>query len=333
MTGRATTFAVVGAGALGQAFSGLLARAGARVTLLATARSADRLRASGGIRLRGAADAAVPFDPNRLALTTEAADVPDGAVVVFTTKGQDLPRAIDSVRSAAGDRVAWTCGVQNGIVKDELLAAAFGADRVVAAATILGAQRYADDRVIVTSLGRTYLGELDGHVSERVQTAADAFASAGIPTEARADIQRVLWSKACNATGVFGVTVLARVSNDRLFSDPHLMRAYLVLVRETAAVAAASGVEVGDYAGFPPIRTFVETDEQVIIDQLRPPVASASPTYASMTSDLLAGRPLEVESIFGDIVQRAERSAVAVPCLRLVRDLIRGVDPGRSPDT
>ncbi len=196
-------------------------------------------------------------------------------------------------------------------------------------ATILGAQRQADDSVTITSLGGTYLGELDGRVSERVQTAADTFRFAGIPTEAREDIQRVLWSKACNATGVFGVTVLTRVSNDRLFSDAHLMRAYLALVRETAAVAAASGVQVGDYAGFPPIRTFVDTDDQVTIDQLRPAARPDSPRYASMTSDLLAGRPLEVDAIFGDMVQRVERSAVSVPCLRLVRDLIRGVDPAQ----
>lgn len=35
------------------------------------------------------------------------------------------------------------------------------------------------------------------------------------------------------------------------------------------------GVQVGDYTAFPPIRTFVETDEQVTIDQLRPPVSPA----------------------------------------------------------
>jgi ketopantoate reductase len=49
-----------------------------------------------------------------------------------------------------------------------------------------------------------------------------------------------------------------------------------------------------------------------------------------MTHDLLAGLPLEVDAVFGDIVDRAERSNVAVPCLRLVRDLIRGLDPSRQ---
>jgi len=320
-------YVIVGAGSLGQSFAGLLALAGARVTLLATARSESRLRACGSIRLRGAVDATVPVGADGVRVTTAAADVPDGAIVLFTTKGYDLAAAINSLQVAAGARVAWAGGVQNGVVKDDLLARAFGADRVVGAVTIFGAQRQADGSVQVTSRGATYLGELDGHVSQRVADTAQMLQSAGIPTEPRSDIARVLWSKACNATGVFGVTVLARASTNQLFGDPHLMRAYLALVRETAAVAAAYGVQVGDYAGFPPIRTFVERAEQATIDQLTP--ASGPPSYASMTQDLLAGLPLEVDAVFGDIVERAERKSVPVPSLRLVRDLIRGLDPGQ----
>jgi 2-dehydropantoate 2-reductase len=322
-------FVIVGAGALGQSFAALLARSGQHVTLLATPRSASRLRAKGAIRLHGAVDAIVQVGPDGVVVTSEASDVPDGSVVLFATKGHDLPAAIDTVRSAAGDCVAWACGVQNGIVKDDLLAAAFGADRVVGAVTIFGAQRQSDDSVQVTSLGATYLGEFAGHVSERVQQAANTLQSAGVPTQAHGDISSVVWTKACNATGVFGVTSLARVSNQQLFGDPHLMRAYLALVRETAAVAAAYGVHVGDYPSFPPIRTYVERDDQTTIDQIRPALNPGPPSYASMTRDLLAGLPLEVDAVFGDIVQRAERQAVPIPCLRLARDLIRALDPGQ----
>ena len=49
-----------------------------------------------------------------------------------------------------------------------------------------------------------------------------------------------------------------------------------------------------------------------------------------MTQDLLAGRPLEVDAVFGDLVQRADLKGVPVPSLRLVRDLIRGLDAGRG---
>jgi 2-dehydropantoate 2-reductase len=324
-------YVIVGAGSLGQSFAGLLARAGERVTVLATPRTAARLGASGTIRLHGAVEAVVPVGTDGVQLTSEASDVPEGAALLFTTKGYDLAAAIRSVGSAVGMRIAWAGGLQNGVVKDDLLVAEFGAQHVVGAATILGAQRQADGSVQVTSLGATYLGELDGRRSERVQQTADTLQRAGIPTQAREDIANVLWSKACNATGVFGITVLARATSNLLFSDPNLMRAYLVLVKETAAVAAAYGVQVGDYAGFPPIRTFAERDEQATIDQLSPaPTPGQHVSYASMTQDVLAGSPLEVDAVFGDIVARAERKRVPVPCLRLVRDVIRGLDPGQG---
>jgi 2-dehydropantoate 2-reductase len=336
-------FVIVGAGSLGQSFAALLAAAGERVMLLATPRSASRLRTSGAIHVGGAVDAVVPVVPESdrrpanagaVVLTTSPTDLPRDAQVVFTTKGQDLPTAIEAVRVAAGDRVAWAAGVQNGIVKDDLLASAFGRERVVGAVTIFGAQRPTNgsDAVVVTSHGATYLGEFGGQISDRVQYAADALHAAGIPTQARDDIESVLWSKACNAAGVFGVTVLTRAANQRLFTDPHLMRAYLVLVRETAAVAAAYGVQVGNYKGFPPIRTFVDRDADATIGLLQRavPVGDAEPSYASMTQDLLAGRPLEVDAVFGDLVQRADLKGVPVPSLRLVRDLIRGLDAGRG---
>lgn len=58
-----------------------------------------------------------------------------------------------------------------------------------------------------------------------------------------------------------------------------------------------------------------------------PPTGAES--FPSMTQDLLAGRALEVDAVFDDLVARADRTGVPVPRLRLVRDLIRGVDPGR----
>jgi 2-dehydropantoate 2-reductase len=321
-------FAIVGAGALGQSFAALLALSGQPVTLLSTKRTELRLRQAGTIQLRGAVDAVVPLE--RLSLTSDPSRLPPNAALIFTTKGTDLAEAIETVCSAACDRIAWAAGVQNGVLKDDLLARAFGPERVVGTATIFGATREADGGVRVWGRGGTYLGEHDCRMSERVREAAAAFEAAGIPTEARTDIKSVLWSKACNATGVFGVSVLARVSNPRLFSDRDLMRAYLALVRETAAVGEACGVKVGNIPAFPPIQSFVERDEQAILDEVRPMgPPDGPPSYASMTHDLLAGLPLEVDAIFGDVVRRADEKGLPVPCLRFARDLIRGVDPGR----
>ena len=157
---------IVGAGGLGQSFAGLLAQAGQAVTLLATPRTAHNLRAAGMLRLCGAIDCQVPLD--RLHLTSDAARLPSAARVLFTTKGHDLPAAIDGVRTAAADRVAWAAGVQNGVLKDDLLVGAFGPERTLGAATIFGAHRAPDGSIQVASRGMTYLGEHAGGVSERV---------------------------------------------------------------------------------------------------------------------------------------------------------------------
>ena len=49
-----------------------------------------------------------------------------------------------------------------------------------------------------------------------------------------------------------------------------------------------------------------------------------------MTQDLRAGRAIEVDDVFADLVARGERAGVAVPRLRLVRDFLRGLDPGHQ---
>ncbi len=254
--------------------------------------------------------------------------------MIFLTKGQHLASAIEAVRRAwpgPGDETAWVTGFQNGLAKDDLLAHAFGAPRVVGGVTILGAQREADGSVSITSLGKTYLGESAGGSSPRVDRAVAALLEAGIPTEAAPDIQSVLWSKACNAAGVFGFSVLTRISAARMAGNPWLIRAYLSLVRETAAIATAYGVPVGDYSGFP-IGTYVGRSDEATIAalsaQTTPSVAYGPSSLPSMTQDLLAGRSLEVETVFGDLLERAARAQVPVPRLELATNLIRALDPG-----
>jgi ketopantoate reductase len=48
--------------------------------------------------------------------------------------------------------------------------------------------------------------------------------------------------------------------------------------------------------------------------------------YPSMAQDLFAGRAMEVEEVFGDVVTRAERAGVDVPRVALVCDLLRGLN-------
>lgn len=333
---------IVGAGSLGQAYAALLARAGDTVVLLASPESTSRLQNAGRIFLTGAVTADVPFGtPGVRGGTLEVTADPSGLScvdgVIFATKGHQLRRAVADValgmESQTG-REWWVAGVQNGLVKDDILRDTFGATRLIGAVSILGAGREDDGTVRVGGLGMTYLGEFDpppSTITPRVHDLVGRLVAAGIPSAGVPDIRSVLWSKACNAVGVFGVSVLTRLAGTQMWANPDLVRAFRALVRETDAVAKASGVTVGDYRGFP-IRTYLQMTASEHIEYAAGLVASAptGPTspgaYPSMTQDLLAGRLMEVEEVFGDVVARAERLGVDVPRISLVSDLLRGLN-------
>lgn len=323
---------VVGAGSLGQSFATLLSAAGHTVSVVATPQTATDLLAAEAIELSGVIQmsvpvtAEVPAPAGAVSVTTDAASISGRCGVVFATKAHQLQRAIEG--AAALPTVAWACGVQNGVVKDTALVAAYGGERVVGSSTILGARRITNGDVRVTALGTTYFGELGGGASARAQAIAEAFTDARIPSIAVDDVESVIWSKACNATGAFGVSVLTGPEAPLIGYDPDLMRAFLSLVRETAAVAEALGHRVGNYDGLPPVRTWVERDvEETVAELPPPPPAETARTYPSMLQDLMAGRPMEVEEVFGAIVALGEAHDVPVPRLTLVRDLLRGLQP------
>jgi 2-dehydropantoate 2-reductase len=322
---------IVGAGSLGQAMAVLLASHGGSPVLVATARTADVLLAAGRIELEGSSEASAAvgssLEPGTVCVRTVLpADQRTG--VVFATKAHDLASAAEQV-AEAGEAVSWVAGLQNGLAKDEILAQAFGRQRVVGASTIFAAQRRENGFVRVTNVGKTFLGELDGGISRRVRDAVTALAPAGIPAEARADMPTVLWTKACNATGAFGVSVLAGPTAPPTGYDPNLMRAFLTLVRETASVARAEGVEVEDMPEIATMRTYISRPVEETIAALPPPPPPGTPRgFPSMLQDRLAGRPMEIEQVFGDIVERAGRTGVPVPCLAFTLDLLRGIAAG-----
>src|SRR5438105_2392218 len=200
------SLSLVGAGSLGQAFAALIAASGQPVTLLATPTTAARLREAGRIRLGGAVDLEIPAGSapapaGTVGVTADPARLPAGAGALFATKGHQLAGAIQAVRAhwpPPGDAAGWVGGLQNGLVKDDWLA------------------------------------------------------------------------------GAFGVSVLTRTSAPRMFRDPDLIRAYLSLVRETAAIAAAHGVTLGDYTSFP-IRTFLARGDEETVAALSAPAPGSDP--------------------------------------------------------
>lgn len=319
---------LVGAGALGQALAALLVRSGP-TTLLARGRTLDELRAAGVLPVRGGTVA----EPVRLGpetgdgtvrLVHDAAALDPAETVVFATKGPALATAAEAV--AATWRPAGGCvaGLQNGVVKDRVLGGIFGPDAVVGAATVLGAKRVGAE-VVITGLGLTYLGEFGGSASERLTRLAARLDLAGVPYLVTGEIDRLLWTKCANALAAFGTSALTRLPSTAMMRRESAVRAFLDLLGEAAAVAAAAGSPVGDFPELP-IATYLAGSAADLLARVRATPEPAEPSYSSMAADVIAARPTEVEPVFGPVLDRAAELGVPVPRLELVRRLVTTLD-------
>jgi 2-dehydropantoate 2-reductase len=312
----------------------VLARAGSAVTVMARPQSAtalidrEKVEVSGQLTFTVTAGA-VPAHPGHIGVVDRGSGLPEADAVLFTTKGQDLPASIDEVASAWPHRhrdSAFVAGLQNGVVKDELLARAFGAANVVGAATVLGSRRTAPGSVSISGLGTTFLGEFDAGTSSRTEAMAATFVGAGLPCLVVPDVRALLWTKFCNAIGIFGVSALTGLPSVEIFARRPLALAYRSLIEEAAAVADAEGAPVANFPDLP-IRSYLEGQPEDAADAMtrRARPSGGPPGFSSMAQDLAAGRQTEVHETFGDLLCRARTHGLDLPRSELAYRLLAGL--------
>src|SRR5581483_1192298 len=167
-------------------------------------------------------------------------------VFVMTAKTYDTDAALAPLSQA---RVARAFSVQNGIVKDDQLAAVFGRAAVLGCTANFSGEVQTDGSVAFTRNQGLYIGELPSGVSPRVIEIAEAFTAAGIDTIAEPEILRLEWSKLIPWLPLTAVAVLSRLETHRFFMDPDLARLEIDLLHECMRLADALGQEVIDIGG------------------------------------------------------------------------------------
>src|ERR1039458_6997312 len=113
-------FAILGAGAIGSILGAHLARAGHSVLMLARGRRAQQIAAD-GLRLTGLAEFAQPVPA-----LSEPAQFTGAAALIVATKTYGTAAALAALRGAA---VGVALSIQNGLMKNALLADVFGSSR------------------------------------------------------------------------------------------------------------------------------------------------------------------------------------------------------------
>ncbi|HUN72650.1 MAG TPA: 2-dehydropantoate 2-reductase [Steroidobacteraceae bacterium] len=314
-------FAILGAGAIGSILAAHLARAGHSVIIIARGERA-RAVARDGLRIKGLADFAAPVtvltDPGQL----QAADT---LIVAMKTPGTEA--ALERLRHV---RVGAALSIQNGVLKDELLARAFGADRVLGALADTSGELLASGEVLFTRNVNLPLGELAGGISGRARDIAGSIDAAGVRSSAVADILSQEWSKFTVWLGLVSLGVTTRSASWRYLTDPDCALVLVRLVREVSTVARALGITLVQGAAALPLRTLLEASDQdavMAVQKAGEQMRLRAPDHRiSALQDLEAGRPLEVEETFGYALRKAGELGLSLPLLEACHHLVAAID-------
>jgi 2-dehydropantoate 2-reductase len=302
-------FAILGAGALGTILGAHLSRAGHEVAMIARGDRARVLQRQ-GLVLNGLSDikARTPVidDPRKLRET---------GTLIIATKAIDSAQALDSLSHLKLDNAF---SVQNGVLKNELLARVFGFSRVLGAMADFSGELLANGEVKFTRNVCLHIGEEKGGVSPRAQELAAAIDAAGVRCEAASNIRTREWSKYAGWIAQFPLAVLTRQITWKFLMDERSALVIVRIVREAAKLAAAMNVELTDMPPLPVPSIVHASDAQAveIIRGIGQKFLDTSPEHRmSAQQDVLRGSRLEYEETLGYALTKARELGVPMPTL------------------
>ena len=298
--------AVVGAGAIGGLFGGLLRQGGLNVTLID--RWSEHVNA---INQRGLAMTGHGGERSiAITATTDAASVGPVDVVIVQTKAMHTIEAVQAARGLFGpDTVAIS--FQNGLGNEENIGSTIGIERVLGGLTAQGAMVIRPGVVHNYSDLPSYIGELEGGLSARAERIAEAFTAAGLETHASGELRKMMWKKYLANVALSAASGSTNLNSQQMMAIPELKAVCIGAMEEAALVAAAEGILLTD------------TEKQEILAPLISPEGTGA-SKSSLCTDLLKERPTEIDTIAGAVVRLGREHGIATPINQTLVAVVKG---------
>lgn len=293
-------FAVMGAGAVGCYYGGMVARAGHEVVLIGRAAHVDAVRRD-GLRLQAQA-----FDERvQVRADTEVAAAAGADVVLCCVKSPDTESAARALRPhlAPGTLVL---SLQNGVDNAERLRAVL-AQEVLPAVVYVATEMAGPGHVRHHGRGELVIGP-----SARSAALADVFGAAGVPVQVSDNVAGALWAKLILNCAYNALSAIARQPYGPLVQGAGVAAVMRDVVDEALAVARAEGVTLsGD-----------------MHEAVRGLAGTMPAQFSSTAQDLLRGKPTEIDHLNGLVVRRGEARGVATPVNRALWALVKLIEAG-----
>ncbi|WP_342505145.1 ketopantoate reductase family protein [Sporosarcina sp. FSL K6-2383] len=299
---------ILGAGALGSAIGGTLAEAGSEVYLINRREEyVNNINTKGLVLRNGTTDRTV-----KVQARTDCTGIGPVDLIIVLVKSFHTKEAIANAGELIGDQTI-IMSLQNGLGNEEALAEVVGKEHLLGGKTYVGGVMLSPGHVLAGTKNKyTYIGELDGVISDRVTRVADVFSKAGLSTVVSHNIIGVIWDKLLINVATGALSGITRLPYGGLYNVPEIRDCAFEAILEGIAVAKANGV------------VLVTEDPEEI--WLKAAEGLPAEFKTSILQSLEKGSITEIDDINGTIVRWGEKYNISTPVNRLLVAGIKGIE-------
>jgi 2-dehydropantoate 2-reductase len=292
---------VVGAGAVGGYFGGMLARAGAPVIFIGRPAFVDAVKHNGLFL-----DTVQFQERVEVEASTDLAAARSAEILLFcvkTTDTAETARALAKVLS----KDAVIVSMQNGVDNAEQIETASGL-KALPAAIYVAASVPAPGTVKHVGRGDLVLGPKN-EITERF---AAVFTRAKVPCRISENLIGELWTKLVWNCGLNALSALGKVTYGEILASADAKQLLETTVYEVLAVAKASGIKP---AGL--------EDPKAALAGAYKVAEQMAATRSSTAQDIMRNKKTEIDSLNGFIVRRGKQLNIPVPVNHALFTLVR----------
>jgi len=312
------SYALVGPGAIGLYYGGLLANSGAALHVLA--RSDYQVLEASGISIRMIDPTTNTLNAEHHVKPVQVAQRADeiGAVdyVIIAAKATVNAALIESLCPliACGRTVVLT--LQNGMGNADFFAKHFPQTPMLAGLCFVCANRTAPGVVENYLPGRVEIGSLHDAYASEALAMVELFNQAGIRTNHSSSLNASLWRKLCWNIPFNGLSIAAGgITTDKILGDPNIVQRARRLMQEVQQAAALDGHAIPD--------SFLQGQFDV--------TERMGAYQPSSLIDFLEARAVEIDAIWGEPLRRGQALGAAMPELeQLTAEITAAVERSRS---
>ena len=301
---------MLGAGALGSTIGGTLAMGGNDVHFVDMWQEHVDLINKDGLHMTNEKeDWYVRVDARTTADTIGEADLVIVLVKSFATK-----QAVEQLKQTnVIGKNTLVMSLQNGLGNEETIASVIGSENVISGKTYVGGRLIQAGYISAGVQGKwTYIGELNGEITDRIQTVCNVFNDAGLLCEVSDNIKGLIWDKLLINVAAGALCGLTRLPYGPLYEEDYIKDVAVAAIQEGIQVAKAAGVVLKSE------------------DPQYPWVAASEGLPGTFKTSILQSlelkRPTEIDFINGSIVEWGKKYGIATPVNQTLVACVKGIE-------